>query len=46
MTPKLFRQINEFLARLIYAPDTSEAMREAAKEARQALFRYCYGTRQ
>jgi len=43
MTLKLFRQINQYLARLIYAPGTSEAMRAAAKNARQSLHRL-YGT--
>lgn len=43
MTPKLFRQINQFLARLIYSPDTSEKMRAAAKDARQSLHRL-FGT--
>ena len=42
MTPQLFREMNELLARLIHAPDTSEAMRKAAKKARQALLRH-YG---
>lgn len=40
ITPKEFRQMNQLLARLIYDPDTSDAMRQAAKRARQALFRY------
>lgn len=39
MNPKLFKQINELLARLIYAPDTTKAMREAAKDARRSLHR-------
>ena len=39
MTPKLFKQINEFLARLIYAADTSAAMSTAAKAARKDLHR-------
>jgi hypothetical protein len=39
MNPKLFKEINQLLARLIYAPDTSEAMREAAKDARRSLHR-------
>ena len=43
MSPKLFKRINEFLARLIYTPSTPEAMRQAAKDARQSLHRL-YGT--
>lgn len=44
MSQKLFREINQFLARLIYASDTPEAMRKAAKDARRSLFRYQYGS--
>lgn len=40
ITPKDFRQTNLLLARLIHDPDTPERMREAAKKARRALFRY------
>jgi hypothetical protein len=43
MSRKLFRQINEFLASLIYGPDTTPAMREAAKDARRSLHRL-FGT--
>lgn len=43
MNPKLFKQINEFLARQMYAPDTSEAMRKSARDARNDLFRL-FGT--
>ena len=43
MTPQLFKQINQLLARLIYAQGTSEAMRNAAKDARQSLHRL-FGT--
>jgi hypothetical protein len=39
MTQKLFKEINESLGRLIYSPDTPEAMRKAAKDARQSLHR-------
>jgi hypothetical protein len=45
MTPEEFKKINEFLARMIYASDTSESMREAAKDARRSLFRLVYGTK-
>jgi uncharacterized protein (UPF0147 family) len=40
ITPKDFRQTNQLLARLIHDPDTPERMRDAAKKARRALFRY------
>lgn len=40
ITPKDFRQTNQLLARFIHDPDTSEAMRRAAMNARRALFRY------
>lgn len=40
ITPKDFRQTNQLLARLIHDPETPERMREAAKRARRALFRY------
>lgn len=43
MTPKLFKEINELLARLIYNPDTPEPLRKAAKDTRQPLHRL-YGT--
>jgi uncharacterized protein (UPF0147 family) len=43
LTPKHFRQTNQLLARLIHDPDTPEAMRQAAKNARRSLFRYQYG---
>ncbi len=39
MTPNQFKRFNEYLARLIYAPDTTEAMRKAAKDARKELHR-------
>lgn len=39
MNSRIFKQINELLARIIYAPDTSEAMRDAAKDARRSLHR-------
>ncbi len=45
MTPELFKKINRLLARLIYAKDTPEPMREAAKDARRALFRFVYGNK-
>ena len=45
MTPEFFRECNELLARFIYAPSSTEAMREAAKAARRSLFLYAYGTK-
>lgn len=45
MNLKLFKRINQFLAELIYAPDTSDAVKKAAKDARRALFRYRDGPR-
>jgi hypothetical protein len=40
ITPKDFRLTNQLLSRLIHDPETPDAMRQAAKNARKALFRY------
>ncbi len=37
ITSKQFKAINQLLARLIYAKDSSDGMRQAAKEARKDL---------
>jgi hypothetical protein len=43
MTAEEFKQLNEFLARLIYDPNTPDKMKEAAKDARRSLHRL-FGT--